>query len=510
MEPGALLLLRADASIAAGTGHVMRCLALAQAWQDAGGRVALATTALLPSLETRLSAESVAVHVMPVFRGLPADADATAALAQDLGARWVVLDGYQFDADYERSIAVAGPHLLRIDDGGRTGSYRADIVLDQNLGADPAQYLRRGADTECLLGSDFVLLRREFRAAARAPRELHEDARRVLVTLGGTDPDNVTAIVLAGLRQLAAPDLEVTVVVGGGNPHLPQVGAALAELPGPTALRVDATDLPALMAHADVAVAAGGGTCWELCAMGVPMLLVALADNQRANVRGLAAAGVALDLGDASTLTPGRVAEPLRNLLRSNMERGAMAQRGRALVDGEGARRVVSAMTARDMLRFRRATAEDAQRLFDWANDPVTRAMSFRSGTIPWADHLRWLAAVLAAHDRLLLVVEGYAEGAWQPIGQLRFDAGGVVSVGFDPAWRGRGLAAPALRRALSLPQVKEFGPLYTAYIRPENAASQRAFRQAGFRYDGMARAYDVDCGRFVRDDSGLDGEGAP
>jgi RimJ/RimL family protein N-acetyltransferase len=324
----------------------------------------------------------------------------------------------------------------------------------------------------------------------------------VLVLMGGTDPANVTIQALDGLRQHPLPPgAEVAVVVGRSNPHRRAIEAGVAALGPGARLLVEPADLPDWLRWADLAVSAGGTTVWELCALGVPALLVTAADNQRPNVVALARAGAALDLGEVAELDPARIGQAVAALAGDAAARGAMAERGRELVDGQGTRRVLTALAARERLRLRPARRDDAERLFAWANDPVTREMSFQGETIPWATHLRWLESSLGRPDRRLWIAEWRAADDWVPFGQVRLDRGGVLSLGLDPAWRGRGLAAPVIRRALAEPESAAFGPVYTAFIRPENQPSRRAFRQAGFVDRGDDEAGGVACRRYVRDE---------
>ncbi len=158
MQP---LLIRADASPRRGTGHVMRGLALGQAWQKTG-LVLFAVSQCTPALEERLRGEGFEVRRSAVEPGSQADAQVTAALALQLGAAWVVVDGYQFGADYQRVIKSAGLRLLFLDDYGHADHYHANLVLNQNLGADAGLYARREPYTRLLLGVRYALLRREF------------------------------------------------------------------------------------------------------------------------------------------------------------------------------------------------------------------------------------------------------------------------------------------------------------------------------------------------------------
>src|SRR5262249_14791779 len=158
---------------------------------------------------------------------------------------------------------------------------------------------------------------------------------------------------------------------------------------------------PQLMAWADVAIAAGGGTCWELAFMGVPTLVLVLADNQREVARGLSEYGLGVNLGDAACLKSALLAENLRTLLYDHAQRARMSTVGRVMIDGGGAERVVTLLSQlheephEDALQLRLATREDAGLLWQWANDPQTRANSFHQESIPWDQHVSWYTAKL-------------------------------------------------------------------------------------------------------------------
>jgi UDP-2,4-diacetamido-2,4,6-trideoxy-beta-L-altropyranose hydrolase len=208
------LVIRADAGTEIGTGHVMRCLALAQGWQDAGGHAIFAMATEVPNLEGRLKSEGVEVVHLAVKPGSSDDAIATGNLAREIGAAWVVVDGYRFTADYQRRIKDSEMRLLFVDDYGHTDRYYADVVLNQNRHAHEGLYVKREPHTRLLLGTHYALLRREFLRWQGWQREIPPVARRMLVTMGGGDPDNVTLKVILALNQMDLPELEVNVVVG--------------------------------------------------------------------------------------------------------------------------------------------------------------------------------------------------------------------------------------------------------------------------------------------------------
>ncbi len=201
----------------------------------------------------------------------------------------------------------------------------------------PTRYADRSPDTRLLLGPRYALQRREFRELDVPAREVPAQARRVLVTLGGSDPDNVSALVLDALALLPEP-LEVQVLLGGANPH-----RASLERPG-VELVTDARDVPERMLWADLAVAAAGGTAWELARTGTPQVTIVIADNQRPAGDALKADGLAVVLGWHADLTPQAIAEAVSALAGDASRRAELAARGRALIDGQGARRVLEAM----------------------------------------------------------------------------------------------------------------------------------------------------------------------
>jgi UDP-2,4-diacetamido-2,4,6-trideoxy-beta-L-altropyranose hydrolase len=298
-----MIVVRADASPAIGLGHAMRCLALAQAHRDAGGEVAFAMADPPDAFAARLAAEGIELR--------PAESAAT-------GADWIVLDGYHFDAAYERELRTAA-RLLVVDD--HDSDHEADLILRQRLGA------RAGHGV--LAGARYALLRREFRLWDAPPRPVSNEVRRVLVTLGGGDPGPVIETVLA---TVAGRDVQW--ITGPLNPRR-------AAPPGVDVV-VDATDMPERMQWADVAVTAAGSTSWELARVGTPQIAIELADNQRPVARALAEHGIAVRAGWHADLDAATLAQAIDGLTAER--RAEMSRRGRAAIDGQGAVRVLEAM----------------------------------------------------------------------------------------------------------------------------------------------------------------------
>lgn len=339
-----VLFIRADGSSIMGTGHVMRCLALAQSWVRGGGQVVWALAETTPALNDRLQTEGFTCVALAASAGSPDDACATIVHARTAQAAWIVADGYHFGAAWQKQVKAAGFRLLVVDDYGHAERYHADLILNQNASATENLYGDRKTATRLLLGAHFVLLRREFLLAGVAPRVIPAVARKILVTLGGSDPDNVTCLVIGALAQLVA--IEVVVVVGGSNPNLAAVKQAVANCGFACRLVVNATNMPELMTWADVAISAAGSTSWELAYMGLPSLLVVVAKNQTGIAEAMARAGVSQNLGSSATLTARRITDALRGLLADHAQRKTQSRKGRELVDGLGVDRVLTSLAA--------------------------------------------------------------------------------------------------------------------------------------------------------------------
>ena len=334
------LLVRADAGPSIGLGHVMRCLALAQAWRDEGGRAVFAMGESLPALRSKLEVEGFAVARVAYEAGSAADRSATVALAHEHRVHAVVLDGYRFGTAMQRELRDAGVATVAIDDNGEAEEYLADLVVNGNVFANETLYTRRGSRTRLLLGPRHALLRRDFARRARRT-ELPPATGRVLVTFGGADTTDLTTRALRGLRTLARP-LEVVVLVGAGCERRASIESAAADLSFVRILH-DPSDVPEQMAWADLALSTAGSTCLEMAFMGLPGVVVVAADNQRSVAARLTELGVVRSLGDAEA-TPASMAAAVDSLLADEPARKRMAASGAALVDGQGAARVVAAV----------------------------------------------------------------------------------------------------------------------------------------------------------------------
>jgi len=474
------LLIRADATIPAGTGHVMRCLALAQEWGRTDGEALFAQAASTPALEQRVDKENLRRLKVTAAPGSLDDAKQTIEFARACAAEWVVADGYHFNAEYQHRIKDAGLKLLFVDDHGHASQYWADYILNQNISANPKWYSNREPYTQLLLGTQYTLLRKEFGKWWDWKREIVPIARKILVTLGGSDPHNITQKVVAALSSQQNREIECIVLVGGSNQHISELQSQCRNSGPSIRLILDADNMPELMAWADVAISASGTTSWELAFMGLPNLLIIFADNQKLTAEALQKKGVSVFLGFHTAVTRDRVGKALAELILDHDKRLAMSEQGRRLVDGRGAKRVAANLRA-PALVLRRARPDDSRLLWEWANDPEARRISFSQDPISWETHLQRFSKDLASPNSFIYIAEN---GDGTPIGQIRYDIKdqeASVSVSLAKAARGRGNGVPLIirgtRRCFADSRVKAIH----AYIKPENEISLQAFGVAGY-----------------------------
>ena len=349
---------RTDASLEIGTGHVMRCLTLARALWGAGATCRFVTRALPGHLGERIADEGFAVTLLPApgdaaSQGPPAhahwagvgwaqDAAETRAVLDD-APDWLVMDHYAFDMRWQRQACPEATRLMVIDDLADR-PHTCDMLLDQNLGHGAGDYDGLVPET-CtrLVGPRYALLRPEFAAAragalaARAGRGL----RHLLISLGGVDRVDATSVVLNALRDTPLPrNLCITVIMGRNAPALERVRALARDMPRPTQVEVDVDDMAARMAAADLAIGAAGSTTWERCALGLPAIIVQIADNQAGIAQALSAAGAALDPGP---LHAPEFADRLQVALAEAPSRlGEMSKKAADICDGAGSDRVTT------------------------------------------------------------------------------------------------------------------------------------------------------------------------
>ncbi len=419
-------LFRADASIQIGSGHIMRCLTLANRLRERGHSVRFIMREHAGHLRDTVLAQGFECVLLPammspqVFDNLPHSAWLGTTQAQDIAdcaphiaefaPDWIVCDHYALSADWERhATAINGTRLLAIDDL-HDRAHIADIVLDQNLGHHIQDY--QGLVPEhcrVLAGTRYALLRPEFaqwRTDSLAKRDTSPSHQRVFINLGGVDKDNITLKILTQFAKQSYHDLDVTVIMGATAPHIDSVRAFAETAPFSCKVLVNINNMAEHMAQADWAIGASGSTSWERCCLGLPSVMLVLADNQRTIAEQLQDVGASLALEMADVDTP-KFAETIAQL---RAQLAPISQRARQVCDGLGAMRVVQHIE--DMAQFsdsasiRPAQVDDVRRVFEWRNHADIRRFMFQRDELIWENHAVWFAKQLHNPEFIMLIYQ--------------------------------------------------------------------------------------------------------
>jgi UDP-2,4-diacetamido-2,4,6-trideoxy-beta-L-altropyranose hydrolase len=353
---------RADASLQIGTGHVMRCLTLGDALRERGARCTFICRPhsghLLDMIAqgghhaVSLPNGGTTTHHMPADLAHAAwlgtdwqtDAQQTSGALGNESVDWLVVDHYALDHRWEQALRPHCQNLMVIDDLADR-LHDCDVLLDQNLGRSAQDYggLLK-PHTTTFISPHYALLRPEFaqlRSQSLA-RRTQSQLKHLLITMGGVDKDNATGQVLKALTACHLPtDLRITVVMGPHAPCLADVQQQAAQMPWPTQVLVGVNAMAQLMADSDLCIGAAGSTSWERCCLGLPTLLLVLADNQLQGAQALEKACAALVLGNAQN-----VPQVFEKHMQSgaNVQLRSLALAAAAVSDGLGVQRIVAAM----------------------------------------------------------------------------------------------------------------------------------------------------------------------
>jgi UDP-2,4-diacetamido-2,4,6-trideoxy-beta-L-altropyranose hydrolase len=397
---------------------------------------------------------------------------------------WIIVDHYALDARWEKALRPHCRNLMAIDDLADR-PHDCDLLLDQNLVADMSHRYNNKLPVRCrqMLGPRYALLHPQYAElhSRTSPRE--GPVRRVLVYFGGADRDNLTGMTISAFLSLERTDIAMDVVINPDSPHAAAVRQQAAST-GQIQLYERLPTLAPLMMQADLAVGAGGATSWERCCLGLPSLVITLAENQKPIAAELARQGLIRWLGHKSEVSQLKLAQALGDILDTGLMPN-WSEKCHELVDDKGTDRVTSALSLHPeiKLKVRLARMEDENLILQWANDPVVRKNSFSAERIDPASHHAWYQKRLhdTKHCRFFIVetVDGL------PIGQVRFDRSAEaweVHFAMDASCRGKGIGYAFLEIAVISFKSAESDP-YPIFgrVKLQNQASRNIFKRLGF-----------------------------
>ncbi|WP_417536707.1 UDP-2,4-diacetamido-2,4,6-trideoxy-beta-L-altropyranose hydrolase [Methylophaga sp.] len=356
---------RADASVQIGTGHVMRCLTLADALRAQGHECLFICRdhpgclselinqrgyelhLLTHKIPTDLENESDNLLAHAEWLGVPwqKDAEQTNRVLSGQTVDWLVADHYALDSRWERQIASKVKRILVIDDLADR-KHQADILLDQNaLGERIKERYRDLVNLQCglFLGPQYALLGQEYRLLASAMPERDGHVSRVLIFVGGSDPHHLTEQYLEALASPPFKHLAVDVVIGKNHPSPEKVGKIVESRDG-ARLYTGLPSLSALLVRADLILGAGGATNWERMCLGLPAIVVSVARNQESINEELDHLSLLHFLGRAEDVSVEEIRTCLASVLENTRCNADQSRAMRQVVDGTGTARLVEAM----------------------------------------------------------------------------------------------------------------------------------------------------------------------
>ena len=497
------VVFRTDASLTIGTGHVMRCLTLAGALRECGATVSFVcrehkghlcgligeqgfSLNRLPAPSADYQSEDTLAHADWLGARWQDDAESTRAIIDGLDARpdWLIVDHYAIDRRWESFLRAVVGRIMVIDDLADR-AHDCDLLLDQNLVAKMHTRYVDKVPAECrlLLGLEYALLQPLYAELHNqaAPREgaIH----RILIYFGGADSENLTGQTITAFLLLNRQDIEVDVVIGSNTPFAETIRQQVLGHRN-IHLHNSLPTLAMLMINADLAVGAGGATSWERLCLGLPSLVVTLADNQRPIAEKLHQFGMIRWLGHRDTVDESKISLALGELIQQGLDR-EWSSCCLATVDGNGVNRVSAVLTANanTPLQVRSASLGDEEILLRWANDPVTRQNAFSTQPIPAATHKAWFRNRLCNKENCRLYIVETIDRV--PLGQVRFERQNKaweVHYVLAPVFRGRGLGHVMLKAALSKFRADiGDGTLIIGQVKITNPASQKIFQKLGF-----------------------------
>jgi len=436
------IIFRADASQKIGSGHIMRCMTLAEAvCRDKSITVEFISRSHLGNMNEFVIEKGFNLHILQgqkkhtennklegyeQWLGVTqeCDADETIKIIADLKIDWVIVDHYALDDIWESKVRAYVNNIMVIDDLANR-RHNCDLLLDQNYIHDSGRYDNLiPPGTIKLLGPMYALLREEFLDSDANAIQVRGEVKRVFVFFGGADPDNLTSTALRALSKPSLRHLLLDVVIGSSNRHENEVKSLVTDHPN-ARVHYQVNNIAAIMRQADIAVGAGGATTWERLAIGLPSIVVTIAENQISFTRDLDQDGYIEWLGNVNQVTEQVIHGAIERKLGHPRYLCKQSKKGKELVDGYGANRVSKLLTngiKKETLLVREAGYEDCHLYYHWLIESAVRKNVSNKKNISSKDHQVWFDHKLVDPNSVMLVIES----EYGPVGCIIFEGNGT------------------------------------------------------------------------------------
>jgi len=406
-------------------------------------------------------------------------------ILQELKPNWLIVDHYCLDKEWEQKARRNVAKIMVIDDLANR-EHHCDVLLDQNLNRKSSDYRDLVPKTARLfIGPAYAILRPEFWAyrAKSLERRKALSIKNLLISLGGSDKDNITEKVLNSLNQVKFPEaIKITVILGQASPHKDTIKLLARNMKHKTNVFVGVDNMAAIMAKADLAIGAAGTSAWERCCLGLPTLMLALADNQEGTAIALDKIGAGKFIRSSSA-NIGEIVLDILNTEKGRSNLNEMVAASVSVLDKNRLNYVFDALIPNYTLKVRRANFGDAPLIHLWKYSNVKLEYYPQANIPTYSQHQKWLAEALDdPRKTLLMVLENNL-----PVAHIRFERltdvefSEEISICVDPNWRRKGRASKYLSAAIAH-SANSGRKKLLATIHTENAASLRLFRSLGFK----------------------------
>jgi UDP-2,4-diacetamido-2,4,6-trideoxy-beta-L-altropyranose hydrolase len=491
------VVFRVDASQKIGFGHVMRCIALALELEELGVTIKFITRNHLGNLNEQIIGNGFEVDSLPSpvryksqhglvgyekWLGIKQliDAEETIKLLTNKQPDWLIIDHYALDKTWEKKLKPHTKKIMVIDDLANR-KHDCDLLLNQNYIHNKSLYNNLiTPDTIKLLGPKYALLRKDF--SRNRETGVHSGSiNRVLVFFGGSDLENLTAIAIKALTKSKLKHLLVDVVIGSANPNQYVLKKEIAKYPNIN-LHIQVDNIGELMKEADISLGSGGITTWERMSMGLPSIVVTVAENQVDSIKNLDRDNYLTWIGNADQIDENIIYREVLKAIKNTNKTIGTQQKCQSLINGKGAEIVAKFITIGPDLKtlsIRKATIKDSLLYWHWANDSVVRENSLNQQVIELKNHKAWFKKRLNNTNTTLFLIES----DHHPIGQVRFDclsSNCTINYSLAKQFRKFNLGMIILSKAIDC-----LGRNHTftliGKIRGNNKASIKVFERLGF-----------------------------
>jgi UDP-2,4-diacetamido-2,4,6-trideoxy-beta-L-altropyranose hydrolase len=335
--------IRVDASLDIGTGHVMRCLTLAERLREHGATVCFISrehkghlcdfiekkgyeVLRLPVSEVNKNIPNLTPHSQWLGVSLSVDITQTKQLLRGRRVNLLIIDHYAINEEWERAFRDIVDKIFVIDDLADR-KHNCDFLLDQNYYENyQKRYLSLVPDScKLFLGPSYVLLRNEFYNQLQKPKVRSEEVQRILIFFGGSDQTNETGKAIESFLELNRQDIHVDVVIGYSNIYKNEI-ASMCKRYEFLNFHCQVNNMAEFMSCADLSIGAGGTTTWERCFLGLPSIVVSIADNQEEICKTLGMKKIIKYIGKKEEVDHQIITRYLKELIVNNEERFQMSK----------------------------------------------------------------------------------------------------------------------------------------------------------------------------------------